>query len=61
MATTILQRVAGMPAESGTHRVSLADRRAWTFRARSFAARTFIAPLTARRPIGGTTTVRVSN
>jgi hypothetical protein len=60
MTTTLTARIEGVPAEDATYRVALSDRSAWTFRARTFAAHSFIAPLTARAAIGGTITDRVS-
>ncbi len=54
-----LQRVSGAAARNTRDRVPTLDRRAWTFRAHSFAARSFIAPMLPLPPIGGTRTTRV--
>lgn len=61
MAASNTLRVQGRPVEEVTHRVMPSDRRAWTFRAGTFAARSFIAPLLAVPAIGGAHTVRVTD
>jgi hypothetical protein len=60
MATTITMRVEGAPAEETLDRVSQDGRIVRTFRAKTFAVRSFIAPLRMEPPIGGTHAARVT-
>jgi hypothetical protein len=61
VATTVTARIGGSPARGALDRVTPAhSSKLWTFRAKTFAALSFIAPLTHGPTIGGTNTTRVT-